>query len=164
MPVLVANYRTKARAALGSVRPPDAARVSWELGTPWVFEAHREVRDSLSSPISSKSPIGCMRNRVMVPKQQGTSLDNIAAHEVAGFGEAIRAVGANLLYLPPFSSDLNRIKRASPNARRSRAKQAHARRRRVGSLSENCSTRSRPKCSGTNSGTADMSPSNPNLL
>jgi hypothetical protein len=30
-------------------------------------------------------------------------LDNLAAHKVAGVREAIRAVGASILYLPPFS-------------------------------------------------------------
>ena len=36
-------------------------------------------------------------------------LDNLAAHKVAGVEEAIRAVGASLLYLPPYSPDLNPI-------------------------------------------------------
>jgi transposase len=36
-------------------------------------------------------------------------LDNLAAHKVAGVEEAIRAVGATLLYLPPYSPDLNPI-------------------------------------------------------
>ena len=36
-------------------------------------------------------------------------LDNLAAHKVAGVEEAIRGVGASLLYLPPYSPDLNPI-------------------------------------------------------
>jgi transposase len=36
-------------------------------------------------------------------------LDNLAAHKVAGVQDAIRAVGASLLYLPPYSPDLNPI-------------------------------------------------------
>ncbi len=36
-------------------------------------------------------------------------LDNLAAHKVAGVEAAIRAVGASLLYLPPYSPDLNPI-------------------------------------------------------
>ena len=36
-------------------------------------------------------------------------MDNLAAHKVAGVCEAIRAVGASLLYLPPYSPDLNPI-------------------------------------------------------
>ena len=36
-------------------------------------------------------------------------VDNLAAHKVAGVAEAIRAVGASILYLPPFSPDLDPI-------------------------------------------------------
>jgi transposase len=36
-------------------------------------------------------------------------MDNLTAHKVAGVREAIRAAGASLLYLPPYSPDLNPI-------------------------------------------------------
>ena len=36
-------------------------------------------------------------------------LDNLAAHKVAGVAEAIRAADASLMYLPPYSPDLNPI-------------------------------------------------------
>ena len=36
-------------------------------------------------------------------------MDNLAAHKVAGVQEAIAAVGASILYLPPYSPDLNPI-------------------------------------------------------
>jgi transposase len=36
-------------------------------------------------------------------------LDNLAAHKVAGVREAIEAAGAQLVYLPPYSPDLNPI-------------------------------------------------------
>jgi transposase len=36
-------------------------------------------------------------------------MDNLAAHKVSGVREAIRAVGASVLYLPPYSPDLNPI-------------------------------------------------------
>ncbi|MBL6082120.1 IS630 family transposase [Belnapia sp. T18] len=39
-------------------------------------------------------------------------LDNLAAHKVAGVREAIRATGANLLYPPRYSPDLNPIEQA----------------------------------------------------
>jgi transposase len=39
-------------------------------------------------------------------------MDNLPAHKVAGVQEAIRAVGASLLYLPPYSPDLNPIEQA----------------------------------------------------
>ena len=36
-------------------------------------------------------------------------LDNLAAHKVDGVRQALAAVGASLLYLPPYSPDLNPI-------------------------------------------------------
>ena len=39
-------------------------------------------------------------------------LDNLPAHKVAGVREAVRATGASLLYLPPYSPDLNPIEQA----------------------------------------------------
>jgi transposase len=36
-------------------------------------------------------------------------LDNLQAHKVAGVREAIESMGATLLYLPPYSPDLNPI-------------------------------------------------------
>ena len=39
-------------------------------------------------------------------------MDNLASHKVAGIREAIKAAGADLLYLPPYSPDLNPIEQA----------------------------------------------------
>ena len=39
-------------------------------------------------------------------------MDNLSSHKVAGIREAIKAVGAYLLYLPPYSPDLNPIEQA----------------------------------------------------
>jgi len=36
-------------------------------------------------------------------------MDNLAAHKVAGIRQAIEAVGAEVVYLPPYSPDLNPI-------------------------------------------------------
>jgi len=36
-------------------------------------------------------------------------LDNLSSHKVAGMEKAIEAVGACVLYLPPYSPDLNPI-------------------------------------------------------
>jgi transposase len=36
-------------------------------------------------------------------------LDNLAAHKVDGVRQAIAATGASILYLPPYSPDLNPI-------------------------------------------------------
>ena len=39
----------------------------------------------------------------------GVVMDNLAAHKVSGVREAIAAAGASVLYLPPYSPDLNPI-------------------------------------------------------
>jgi transposase len=39
-------------------------------------------------------------------------MDNLPVHKVAGVQQAIEAVGAKLLYLPPYSPDLNPIEMA----------------------------------------------------
>ncbi len=39
-------------------------------------------------------------------------MDNLAAHKVAGVRDLIEAVGAHLLYLPPYSPDFNPIEMA----------------------------------------------------
>jgi len=39
-------------------------------------------------------------------------LDNLPAHKVAGVRQAIEAVGAQLIYLPPYSPDFNPIEQA----------------------------------------------------
>ena len=38
-------------------------------------------------------------------------MDNLGAHKVKGVREAIEAVGAKLIYLPPYSPDLNPIEK-----------------------------------------------------
>ena len=38
-------------------------------------------------------------------------LDNLSSHKVSGVENAIRATGANLLYLPPYSPDFNPIEK-----------------------------------------------------
>jgi len=50
--------------------------------------------------------------QVLAPALQpgdGVVLDNLAAHKVDGVGQAIAAAGASILYLPPYSPDLNPI-------------------------------------------------------
>ena len=40
-------------------------------------------------------------------------MDNLAAHKVAGVANAIRAAGASLMYLPPYSPDFNPIEQVA---------------------------------------------------
>jgi transposase len=44
--------------------------------------------------------------------------DNLASHKVSGVRDAIEACGASLLYLPPYSPDLNPIERAFSKLKR----------------------------------------------
>lgn len=68
---------------------------------PWVFEGAMDgemflawVRQGLSPTLQPKDVV---------------ILDNLATHKAAGVREAIEAVGARLLYLPPYSPDFNPI-------------------------------------------------------
>lgn len=45
-------------------------------------------------------------------------MDNLPAHKVHGVREAIQAVGASLLYLPPYSPDFNPIEMAFSKLKR----------------------------------------------
>ena len=57
-------------------------------------------------------------------------MDNLSSHKVTGVEEAIQAVGAALLYLPPYSPDLNPIEKmwskVKSRLRRSAARQMDA--------------------------------------
>jgi transposase len=45
-------------------------------------------------------------------------LDNLSSHKVSGVRDAIEAVGARIMYLPPYSPDLNPIEMAFSKLRR----------------------------------------------
>ena len=44
-------------------------------------------------------------------------MDNLASHKVAGVSEAVRGVGAEVVYLPPYSPDLNPIEQVFAKAK-----------------------------------------------
>ena len=50
----------------------------------------------------------------LLPRLLGENviMDNLPVHKVAGVQEVIEAAGATLLYLPPYSPDLNPIEQA----------------------------------------------------
>ena len=76
--------------------------------------------DGLVAPWVLEGPMTGDAFRVYVEKVLAPTLspgdtviiDNLASHKVAGVREAIEAVGAKLLYLPPYSPDLNPIELA----------------------------------------------------
>ena len=65
------------------------------------------------APNGRAGPCDTTRARLIAEVEGGLAtrhvvvLDNLAAHKVAGAEAAIRAVGASLLYLPPYSPDLS---------------------------------------------------------
>ncbi len=65
-------------------------------------------------------------------------MDNLSSHKVKGVREAIKAVGAFLLYLPPYSPDLNPIELAFSKLkallRKAAAKSVHELWRIIGNL------------------------------
>ena len=68
---------------------------------PWVFEGARDGEMFLAWVRQGLVPT--------LPPQDVVILDNLATHKVSGVREAIEAVGARLLYLPPYSPDFNPI-------------------------------------------------------
>lgn len=48
----------------------------------------------------------------VLQRGQKVIMDNLSAHKVAGVREAIEAAGAELIFLPPYSPDMNPIERA----------------------------------------------------
>jgi transposase len=76
--------------------------------------------DRLAAPMILDGPMDgaaflAYVQQVLVPELKPGDLvvmDNLPAHKVAGVREAIEAVGAKLLYLPPYSPDFNPIEMA----------------------------------------------------
>jgi transposase len=76
-------------------------------------------RRRLTAPMVSDSPIdgemflAYVRQFLCPTLQPGdiVVVDNLSSHKVAGVEQAIRAAGATLLYLPPYSPDFNPIEK-----------------------------------------------------
>lgn len=68
---------------------------------PWLFQG----------PLNGEMFLAWVRQGLAPTLQKGdvVILDNLATHKIAGIREAIAAVGARLLYLPPYSPDFNPI-------------------------------------------------------
>jgi len=77
-------------------------------------------QDGLTAPFVIDGPINgewflVYVEQVLAPTLSNGEIvvmDNLASHKVAGVREAIEAKGARLLYLPPYSPDLNPIEQA----------------------------------------------------
>lgn len=68
----------------------------------------------LSGSVNGTVFYGYIQECVLPTLQPGDILfmDNLSAHKVAGLDELIRACGAHLIYLPPYSADFNPIELA----------------------------------------------------
>ncbi len=76
-------------------------------------------------------------------------VDNLSSHKVAGVREAITAVGASLLYLPPYSPELNPIEKLFAKLKALLRKAAIRAPLRSGRSSVNYLSASRPRSAPT---------------
>ena len=83
-------------------------------------------------------------------------MDNLSAHKVAGVRQAIEARRAELVYLPPYSPDLNPIEQRSPGSRRCCARPPRAPSAPCGRPSARCSRASNRTSVPTTSATQAM--------
>jgi transposase len=105
--------RRYGRAPCGERLVAGAPHGHWQTST--FLAALRQ--DKLTAPCVFDSAINgetflAYVEQVLVPTLEPDDIvimDNLGSHKVAGVREAIEAVGATLLYLPPYSPDLNPI-------------------------------------------------------
>ena len=83
-------------------------------------------------------------------------MDNLGSHKRETIRRLIRAAGAKLFFLPPYSPDLNRSSRSSPSSRPCCAKPTSERARPPGNGSAPCSTTSHRRNAPTTSSTLAM--------
>ena len=81
-------------------------------------------------------------------------MDNLGSHKGAAVRHAIRATGAKLFFLPPYSPDLNPIEQMFASSRRCCAGPQPAQSRQPGGASANCS----PSSHQTNAPTTSSMP------
>src|ERR1051326_5539887 len=91
-------------------------------------------------------------------------MDNLAAHKMAGIEEAIAAAGGNLLYLPPYSPDLNPTSSSLPSSKRYCARRPRAPKRLYGKPPASYSIWFRPSSAGAISPMPDTIPPNAKML
>jgi transposase len=91
-------------------------------------------------------------------------LDNLSSHKVKGVREAVEARGATMLYLPPYSPDLNPIEQAFAKLKRLLRTAAARTARRCGTSSAKASANFRSLSAPTTSPTADINSQGDNAL
>jgi hypothetical protein len=91
-------------------------------------------------------------------------LDNLSSHKVEGVQQAVAAAGAKVLYLPPYSPDLNPIEKLFSNSRPCSVKPPREPPRNCGRKSALSSTPSPPANARTTLPRLDMSALKLNML
>jgi transposase len=68
----------------------------------------------IDGPMNGKTFLAYVQQQLAPTLEPGdvVVMDNLAAHKVKGVRQAIEAVGARLVYLPPYSPDFNPIEQA----------------------------------------------------
>lgn len=88
----------------------------WQVLTTLGAMSQRGIEAAMTIPCPTDGDVFTTYVReVLSPKLQAGDvviLDNLSAHKVRGIRELVEASGAQLLYLPPYSPDLNPIELA----------------------------------------------------
>ena len=128
--------------------------------------------DQLTTPCVFDGPIDrqCFRAYVeqqLVPVLEPGDvviMDNLGSHKGAAVHQLIRSAGAKLLFLPPYSPDLNPIEQAFARSSTGCAALRSERSRTRGSTSDTSSQPSNPQNAQTTSKMRDTLPSKPERL
>jgi transposase len=129
--------------------------------------------DRISAPWVNDGPINgelftLYVEKVLAPtlaKGEIVILDNLGSHKGKPARNAIRAKGAHLLFLPPYSPDLNPIEQVFAKLKHLiRAAESHATSRQPGERSANSSISSPTRSAPTTSKTQGMFPYKSNML
>ena len=75
------------------------------IDAPWVFDG----------PINAESFLAYIKHE-LVPTLRPRDIVILGIHKGTAIRAAVRTAGARLLYLPPYSPDLNPIKQVSPSS------------------------------------------------
>jgi len=104
------------RAARGARIPEATPQGHWRVLTTLGALSLRGIEAvmTIESPTDGEVFLAYL-DQVLCPKLQPGDvviMDNLSAHKVRGVRERIQACGAELLYLPPYSPDLNPMEKA----------------------------------------------------
>ena len=120
----------------------------------------------IDGPINGESFLAYVE-QVLVPALKPGDIviiDNLGSHKGKAVRQAIRAAGAKLFFLPPYSPDLNPIEPSSPSSKPCSAKLQREQLRQLGGASATCSQPSLRRNAPITSSTQDTLQSDPIML